>query len=317
MDPRKHDFFQLMASVRQTIANDYKIVKKRSKEDPGTAGDHVEEQWADLLRNWLPATFPVITKGRILFEDGSASPQVDILVLKPSYPIALRKQKHIFSGGVIAAFECKLTLRENDIANAFRACSKIKRKSVRVLGTPFDELCRLPIFGVLAHSHDVRTKKGASRLYERIERWQTEFADHLSELIDVLCVAEEASILLSHDILIGPNLDTNEREHLAEAGSDALIATQYTIHSEEDDNPLDLGRVLAGFVHDITRRLALPSLLLRKSLPSSPSTGQRYSIKGCAFKRITMYTSRSMQQSAPRSRHVTAGRGEITSNRFL
>lgn len=246
-----------MASVRQAIASDYRIVKKRSKEDPGTAGDQVEEQWADVLRNWLPATLPVITKGRILFEDGSASPQVDILVLKPSYPLALRRQKHIFSGGVLAAFECKLTLRDEDIARAFRTCSEIKRKSARVLGTPVDELCKLPIFGVLAHCHDVRTKKGASRLYERIERWQTKFAQHLSELIDVICVAEEATVLLSHHILIGPNLDENEKEQLAEAGSDGLIATQYTIHDEEDGNALDLGRVLAGFIHDLTTRLAL------------------------------------------------------------
>jgi hypothetical protein len=256
MNPHKHDFFQHMASLRQAIARDYEVVTKRSKEDPGTAGDQAEEQWAEILRNWLPATFPVITKGRILFEDRSASPQVDVLVLKPSYPLALRKQKHIFSGGVLAAFECKLTLRGRDVRDAFEACSLIKKKSRRVQGTPFDELCKLPLFGVLAHSHNIRAKKGESRLYEAIEKCQTEFAQHNSELIDVICVAEEATIPLSRHLLIGPNLNRDERKELADEETQGLISTMYVIHQEKDGDPLYVGAALAGLVHDLTQRLA-------------------------------------------------------------
>ncbi len=152
----RHDFFKLLADVNETLASDYKRIRRRSSEDPGTAGDQAEEDWAEIFRNWLPATYPVITKGRILFEDGSSSPQVDVLVLKPSYPLALRHEKYIFAGGVVAAFECKLTLRKEHVAKAFRVAAEIKRKARRLTGTPYDELNSHPIFGLLAHSHAFR-----------------------------------------------------------------------------------------------------------------------------------------------------------------
>lgn len=94
MEP--HDFFKLLASVNESLARDYKRIRKRSAEDPGTAGDQAEEDWAEILRAWLPATYPVVTKGRILFEDKTSSPQVDLIVLKPSYPLGLRHE-NIFS----------------------------------------------------------------------------------------------------------------------------------------------------------------------------------------------------------------------------
>lgn len=260
---RKHDFFHLMASVRAEIAHDYKIVKMRSRDDPGTAGDQVEEQWAGILRKWLPATYPVITKGRILFEDQDSSPQVDVLVLKPSYPIALRDQKYIFSGGVLAAFECKLTLRSRDISDAFRNCSKIKRKARHNFGTPQDELCRLPIFGILAHSHDIKAKNGDSRLYEHIERAQNKYAEHLSELIDIICVAEEATIPLDINLLIGSNLDDPHRQDLKDIGIDEAISAMYTIHSEADEREISFGDILAGFIHNLTQRLALHDPTIR------------------------------------------------------
>src|SRR5258706_15206214 len=107
-----------MRSVTDGLAQEYDRIQKRTREDPGTAGDQVEENWAELLRNWLPATYPVVTKGRIVSENGIASPQVDVLVLQPSYPLSLRNKKLYFAGGVVAAFECKLTLRANHIKKA-------------------------------------------------------------------------------------------------------------------------------------------------------------------------------------------------------
>src|ERR1700749_572964 len=108
----KHDFFKLMGAVKESLAREYERIRARSREDSGTAGDQTEEDWAAILRNWLPANYTVVTKGRILFEDGTASPQVDVLVLNPSYPRGLGSEKYIFSGGIVAAFECKLTLRK-------------------------------------------------------------------------------------------------------------------------------------------------------------------------------------------------------------
>jgi hypothetical protein len=47
-----------------------------------------------------------VTKGRILTETGYASPQIDVLILHPSYPKILLDKKMYLSGGVAAAFEC-------------------------------------------------------------------------------------------------------------------------------------------------------------------------------------------------------------------
>jgi len=121
-----HDFFKLMADVRESLASDYERIRSRSHEDPGTAGDQAEEDWAEVLRNWLPSNYKIVTKGRILFEDGTSSPQVDILVLNQSYPMGLSKEKYVFSGGVVAAFECKLCLRKRDLDKAFKVAAEIK-----------------------------------------------------------------------------------------------------------------------------------------------------------------------------------------------
>ena len=172
MANRQHDFFKLMGSVKEPLARYYERIRARSREDPGTAGDQAEEDWAAILRDWLPAIYPVITKGRILFEDGSSSPQVDILVLKPSYPQGLRREKYVFSGGVIAAFECKLTLRRIDVRNAFKTASKIKRSIRNKSGTPYDQLNCLPIFELSAHSHAFGAKNSGWKLHGIIEKYK-------------------------------------------------------------------------------------------------------------------------------------------------
>src|ERR1041384_2880064 len=105
---KKHSLFKLMGAVKESLSSDYSRIRARSREDPGTAGNQAEENWAEILRNWLPANYRVVTKGRILFKDGSTSPQVDVLVLTSSYPRGLGNEKYFFSGGVVAAFECKL-----------------------------------------------------------------------------------------------------------------------------------------------------------------------------------------------------------------
>jgi Domain of unknown function (DUF6602) len=100
-----HDLVQLIREATTEMAAEYRRIRMRTLEDPGTAGDQGEENWADLLRNWLPASFNVVTKGRIIFSDGSTSGQVDVLVLSPSYPKGLLNKKLYLAAGVLAAFE--------------------------------------------------------------------------------------------------------------------------------------------------------------------------------------------------------------------
>lgn len=123
------------------INEEYQRIQKRAAEDPGTAGDQGEENWETLLKDWLPANFQVVTKGRIITPDGTASPQVDVLLLKPEYPRKLLDKKLYLSSGVLAAFECKITLKSEHLEKSVKT-AKIIRQSLesRKGTTPYKEL---------------------------------------------------------------------------------------------------------------------------------------------------------------------------------
>ena len=90
---KNHDLLDFMAQISQEMSLEYERIQKRATEDPGTAGDQGEENWAELLRDWLPPTYQIVTKGRIIAENGKTSPQVDVIVLKSSYPKKLLNKK--------------------------------------------------------------------------------------------------------------------------------------------------------------------------------------------------------------------------------
>src|SRR5262249_55002567 len=133
-------------------------VQRRVKEDPGTAGDQGEENWASILKKWLAQEYCIVTKGRILGHKGETSPQIDLIVLHPGYPPGLRDKKLYPVGGVTAAFECKLTLRSEHVGETIENCAKIKRLTARRTGTPRLELNSPLLYGLLAHSHSWRAE---------------------------------------------------------------------------------------------------------------------------------------------------------------
>src|SRR4051812_5214816 len=94
---RPHDIHDFVRKTQEDLQAEYVRIQKRATEDPGTAGDQGEENWATLLRQWLPRYFQVVTKGRILCDNGYASPQIDVLVLYPSYPGMLLDKKLFIS----------------------------------------------------------------------------------------------------------------------------------------------------------------------------------------------------------------------------
>ncbi|MFF8021546.1 DUF6602 domain-containing protein [Streptomyces sp. NPDC007896] len=58
---------------------EYERIRLRATEDPGTAGDEGEENWASLFRKWLPGDLQITTKGRVLCGNGDTTDQVDIV----------------------------------------------------------------------------------------------------------------------------------------------------------------------------------------------------------------------------------------------
>ncbi len=191
----KHDIYDFLTSTQRQLQAEYERIQKRASEDPGTAGDQGEENWATLFRNWLPSYFHIVTKGRILCENGYVSPQVDVLVLHPSYPKILLDKKLYLSGGVAAAFECKTTLKSTHITKAVQTASSIRKNLPKRTGSPYKELNSTIIYGILAHSH---SWKGAnSKPLENVENalWQADkaYVDHPIQQLDFITVADLAT----------------------------------------------------------------------------------------------------------------------------
>jgi hypothetical protein len=187
-----HDLIDFMQSITDEIGREYDRIHRRASEDPGTAGDQGEENWADLIREWLPSAFHIVTKGRIIGYSGIATPQIDILVLKPSYPRYLLSKKLYLSSGVAAAFECKVTLRAVDIDTTMSNCYQIQSLVEPRKGTPYKELYSPIIYGLLAHSHSWKgtTLQSSGKIYKILYEADLKYVKHPRQMLDFLCVAD-------------------------------------------------------------------------------------------------------------------------------
>lgn len=190
-----NDLFDYMRDATDRMQSEYNRIQKRACEDPGTAGDNGEENWAKLLRAWLPKSYHIVTKGRIMNFEGKCSPQIDIIVLSPSYPGILLDKKEYLEAGVIAAFECKLTLKRQHIYEAVSNAVEVHRLAKSQKGTPGREIYSRIYYGLLAHSHSWKANR--SKPLENIEKNLFEAeqnkVQHPSELLDVICISDLAT----------------------------------------------------------------------------------------------------------------------------
>lgn len=150
MEPR-HDLFELMQQMTSQMSAEYTRIRSRVREDPGSAGDQGEENWAELLRRWLPSGYHVVTKGRVITTSGKTSGQLDVFVLSPQYPHGLLHNKLYLAAGVLAAFECKNTLRPRDVRSTLLKVAKLN-EMLREEGYSSD---RQMVTGLLAHSSEM------------------------------------------------------------------------------------------------------------------------------------------------------------------
>ncbi|MFJ3419611.1 DUF6602 domain-containing protein [Streptomyces sp. NPDC086082] len=170
------------------MQSEYERIQARAVEDPGTAGDEGEENWAALFRRWLPGDLQVVTKGRILCGSGIPTDQVDIVVLSPSYPHGLLNKKMYLASEVLAVFECKATLKKSHIEKTIQSASKAK-----------DAICaahdREIIYGLVSHSYSwISPKKNViDRVSGLIDQAGREYVKHPNSSLDVLCVADLGS----------------------------------------------------------------------------------------------------------------------------
>ena len=194
---------------------EYSRIRKRASADPGTAGDEGEENWAELLRDWLPPSYRVITKGRLLDEAGRESPQVDVLVLKPIYPAALHHKKKYLLSGVAAVFECKLTLERKHVYRAVETAAAIKGMTQKGEGTPYKELMTSPLFGLLSHAHSWAAKSAVDTIDKHLSDADDRFVTHPREMLDLVCVSNLATWSTSKSPLADPALEVDPDHRLS------------------------------------------------------------------------------------------------------
>lgn len=250
-----HDLHDFMRQTSDLIALEYDRIQKRANEDPGTAGDQGEENWAEVLSGWLPSTYKVVTKGRIINQDGQTSPQVDVLVLKDVYPEKLLDKKLYLAAGVAAAFECKTTLKAEHIDKAIENSVKIKNLYPVREGTPYKELHTPIVYGLLSHSH--RWKAPNSTPEKNIEQklWESDQlrVAHPRQTLDLLCVADlgiwvsiKCSTIRQHSIPTSPEIQTG-----------------YVGGTFSHSNQTKHFQPIANLIHHLLIRLAWENIALR------------------------------------------------------
>jgi hypothetical protein len=264
-DAVRHELEDFLEQDQAEIAAEYERIFRRSAEDPGTAGDEGEENWAALLRKWLPPSYQVVTKGRIIFPDGTATPQIDVLVLRGAYPPRLLDKKLYLSSGVVAAFECKNTLKARHITKAAKTAALLKSSTYLRCGTLLAELYSPPVYGLLAHSHSWKAE--SSTPIDNIDVKLAEVLNgigHPSELIDIICVADLAAWTLTHWTECPWFYPDDFREFREKAGAppEGSVTTGYFRYGGEDDEPPDdeppseAPNPVAVLVSELLKRLA-------------------------------------------------------------
>ncbi len=266
MSSKTHDLDDFMRAVTEDMAREYNRIQKRATEDPGTAGDQGEENWASLLREWLPPTYQIVTKGRILSHEGIASPQIDVLVLHPTYPKQLLDKKLYLAGGVAAAFECKVTLKSEHIDKAVENAIEIKKHLPMREGSPYLELNSPIIFGLLAHSHSWRGELSTplENVIKRLQVADQEFVRHPREMIDIFCVADLATWVSFKTTWIGPGMVPDWTVMAGIYGQRGAATSSYVCHSMQSQNQKSTFQPVGTMLSHLLNKLAWEDIGLRR-----------------------------------------------------
>lgn len=256
----EHELAAYLSQDLAEMASEYERIRARTREDPGTAGDEGEQVWAQLLMEWLPEDFKVCVKGRILGSDGTAGPQVDVLVLRPGYPRRLLTKKLYLAAGVAAAFECKNTLKVDHIRRAWRTVAAInKLESETYAGTPIRELVPSIYYGILAHGH---VWKGAAEntVTSELDVLLNQ-TDRMKDALSIICVANLAcwqTLRLTYDGpgLMPPEIWEARKQLIGQVDDTAHCVIQYGIASSSVTDYVAVNP-LGSLISNLIGRLAV------------------------------------------------------------
>ena len=255
-EEKTHDLYDFMQQLSDDMAAEYARIQKRATENPGAAGEQGENNWADLLRGWLPRTYAVVTRGRIISQDGLTSPEIDVLVLKSVYPERLLDKNLYLAAGVAAAFECKTTLKAEHIEQAVKTCAEIKNLYPARKGTPYKELHAPIVYGLLAHSHSWKGPNSTpeKNIEQKLHISDYSYVSHPRLGLDLLCVADLAAWTLFKTTFVGPQI-SSKYENVG-------ALTAYMAHTRSH-NPSERFTPIGTLVSRLSLRLAWEDPALR------------------------------------------------------
>jgi hypothetical protein len=265
----------------------------------------------------------VVTKGRILSSSGEASPQIDVLVLWPSYPPFLLNKKLYLASGVAAAFECKLTFRKGHLKKLFETAVKLsaittKEHRDRVtsrkdLGQNFayEEFHRLFEYGLLAHSFEGSDPdQFANAVTDEMNRLDKELVSHPSQMVDLICISDlgswvsERKAIDARIVMRDQPPNTYNMVYLPHPYSNyhCLTGASWSKGSEIRANFSPLGSFLARFYRKLSRadRSLEP---LAKFYTTTLSTGQGGGVAGRMWPEIETPTELWNQSQLKRQRN--------------
>jgi len=162
-------------------------------------------------------------------------------------------------------FECKLTLKKTHLAKAVETCKIVKNLSANYKKTPFRELQRPILYGILAHSHAfARGEHGpAFAILDGVEDASYAAAKQPHELIDVVTVADAVTLTLSKWLALAPYRDDDDKEYFPEGDEEGGVATCYFTRHNYPDLPFSRGVVLGSLIGHVTYVLACENQSLR------------------------------------------------------
>jgi len=262
---KSHDLYDFMRQISTEMSAEYNRIQMRATEDPGTAGDQGEENWAELLRDWLPRTYEVVTKGRIISQEGMTSPQIDVLVLKGAYPKKLLNKKLYLAAGVAAAFECKTTLKALHVEEAIENCVQVKSLYPTRTGTPYKELHAPLVYGLLAHSHSWKGENSTpeQNIEQKLHELDASNISHPRMQLDLVCVADLAAWSSTKLTFFGPRQTADWSKMEPMYGPNGSATSAYLGHTRTDERQVAQFTPIGVLISHLSQKLAWEDPSLR------------------------------------------------------
>lgn len=295
---KPHELHAYFDMVDKEIAAHYRRIRVRAAEDPGTAGDDAESVWERVIADWIPSTYHVVRRGRVINAKGETSPQIDILVLKPTYPRALLGGSLYLADGVVGVFECKLTLRSSHIRDSVRRAADFKSLVADTPGTPLSDLVSPIYYGILSHSHEWQGAKSSPErnVFDTYSGAESSI-DHPRHLIDLICVADLAtwSRMTITKFSAATELDSIRNKMVI--GSDWKVASGLMHASSGSQDHSEHFRPVGAAIQHFVRRLGYRDASVRYLADHYRGSG----ISGAGAGRLKywdkyVYSERTLQQ---------------------